>query len=408
LSIFSTPISKLTFPDIEELLTGNAVENVRLEFKREVPKKEEILKKISSFANTFGGYIVIGAEGDNAGKLIGLPGVLPENSYKQTVVQYCAGGLGPPVIPEVSEPIPDATNSGRVFYVIAVSESELAPHFINDRKGVYIRTDEFSARYVPELAEEREIRHLLDRRLVIRDRRKAILERAYGRFKAHRDRRPTSHDDPRQIMNPSFLMMTIVPRYPASQVVDHASLLNLVRRTRVAWRGVNFPRCYDHEFVCQHESAIALDPFGQASIFEANTWGLLNYGFCIVEERPDYKGIHSLYFIGRILISLDHAAELLRYFNLSVSVQIKVTLSGVRDVPWVIFQGFPVQHTSSPLDDVVEFSIESTTDMICDSPDAVAGEVLRTIFFALNFPSTADQPEKIARLLQAGRDFNGA
>jgi len=39
---------------------------VRLEFKSEVPTKDEVLKKLSSFANTFGGYLVIGAKANGA------------------------------------------------------------------------------------------------------------------------------------------------------------------------------------------------------------------------------------------------------------------------------------------------------------------------------------------------------
>jgi hypothetical protein len=46
---------------------------------------------------------------------------------------------------------------------------------INGRKGLYVRTDEFSARFEARLATENEIRSLLDRRKIIRDRR--ILDR---------------------------------------------------------------------------------------------------------------------------------------------------------------------------------------------------------------------------------------
>ncbi len=60
------------------------VENVRLEFKREVPGKNETLKKLSSCANTFGGYLVVGAEAANDGRITGLPAVELQHGYKQT------------------------------------------------------------------------------------------------------------------------------------------------------------------------------------------------------------------------------------------------------------------------------------------------------------------------------------
>ena len=59
MSIFAKPISGLTFDDLQELVTERAVENVRLEFKRDVPDKAETLKKLSSFANILGGYMYL-------------------------------------------------------------------------------------------------------------------------------------------------------------------------------------------------------------------------------------------------------------------------------------------------------------------------------------------------------------
>lgn len=58
MSIFTKPVSQLGTADLEELLHEGAVENARLEFKLEVPNKDETLKKLSSFANTFGGFMV--------------------------------------------------------------------------------------------------------------------------------------------------------------------------------------------------------------------------------------------------------------------------------------------------------------------------------------------------------------
>jgi predicted HTH transcriptional regulator len=151
-----------------------------LEFKSEVPDKKEMLKKLSSFANTFGGIVVIGAKGDSTGRLVELPGVVPQNSFKQQVVQWCFDGASPPLTVEVSDPIPHATEGGRVFYVIYVSESEVAPHFLNGRKGVWVRADEFSQRTDPQLADEGEIRHLLEGLLVNCRGRRPTLRAALG------------------------------------------------------------------------------------------------------------------------------------------------------------------------------------------------------------------------------------
>ncbi len=84
MSIFTKPLSQLETSDLQELLVDGAIENVRLEFKREVPKKDETLKKLSSFANTFGGFMVVGASASSSdGRINGLPGVEKQNGYKQ-------------------------------------------------------------------------------------------------------------------------------------------------------------------------------------------------------------------------------------------------------------------------------------------------------------------------------------
>ena len=140
-------MTDVTSVDLQELLTEGAVENVRLEFKREVPGKDETLKKLSSFANTFGGYLVIGAEDRNSdGRLTGLPGVDEVPGFKQRIVQWCYDAASPPIEPFVSQPLPAPGNENKMCYVIYIPESEEAPHFLNSRKGIYVRTDEFSQR----------------------------------------------------------------------------------------------------------------------------------------------------------------------------------------------------------------------------------------------------------------------
>ena len=98
MSIYNRPVESLSSNDVAELLAERAVENVRLEFKREAPARDETLKKLSSFANTFGGYLVIGAEANSAdGRLQALPGVLFEAGFKQRIIQWCYDGASPPI-----------------------------------------------------------------------------------------------------------------------------------------------------------------------------------------------------------------------------------------------------------------------------------------------------------------------
>ena len=89
MSLFNRSITAVTTADLQELLADQAVENIRLEFKSAAPTKDELLKKLSSLANTYGGYLVVGAADDGSGRLRALPGIEPIAGYRQQVVQWC-------------------------------------------------------------------------------------------------------------------------------------------------------------------------------------------------------------------------------------------------------------------------------------------------------------------------------
>jgi len=63
------------------------------------------------------------------------------------VVQWCFDAASPPLTVEVSDPIPVPAANGKVCYVVCTAESDVAPHFLKGRKGVYVRIDEFSGRF---------------------------------------------------------------------------------------------------------------------------------------------------------------------------------------------------------------------------------------------------------------------
>ena len=212
------PISEITYDDLNELLQETAVENLRLEYKRAFPDKDEFLKKISSFSNTLGGYLVIGAEANSSdGRLIAFPGIPHESGYKQRIVQLCYDAVSPPIFPLVSDPIslPDATD--RVCYVIFIEESELAPHFLNGRKGIWVRTDEFSQRIHSSLATYAEIQSLSSKRALVVTKRTDLIDRARKRIQSLAERRYSAYG---KIPNGlgANVEFSIIPKYPARQI----------------------------------------------------------------------------------------------------------------------------------------------------------------------------------------------
>jgi hypothetical protein len=258
MSIFTRAVSEIGTADLQELLQDGAVENARLEFKAQVPTNDETLKKLSSFANTFGGFMVVGASASSSdGRIDGLPGVDIESGYKQKLVDWCFSAVSPPLVVEVSDPIPVPPGGGKVCYVILAAESDVAPHFLNGRKGVWVRTDEFSARFDARLANDTELRHLLDRRQLIRQRRANLLERAKKRFDTYAAKLSTDSGGDRTDAG-SLLEFCIVPRFPALPLCQQERLRSFIQGSYVSWRQITFPRT-SSSIISQHESAIVLN-----------------------------------------------------------------------------------------------------------------------------------------------------
>lgn len=406
MAIFSKPISQLSTEDLQESLAERAVENVRLEFKAEIPGKDETLKKLSSFANTFGGYLVVGAKADSTdGRLAEFPGVEPQAGFKQRNVQWCFESVSPPLTVEVSDPIPVPAQSGRVAYVLYVPESDLAPHFLAGRKGIYVRTDEFSPRFEPRLATQAELQQLFDRRKVVVTRRDDLICRARERFDTFVRTRYSEFAENQRGIGARF-SLSIVPRYPSRQLWSQAKLLQLLKTKRVPWQQVDFPR--DNQgIITQHESVLFLHPGSNFSIFEANTWGLLFYAVEIEEETSSYKGIHLNCFLGHLLVFLEYTCLIVREAQLAGPLEITMALDAIHRVPWIYFSfNRPEEEPGSELDDAASFGISTTAEELVRRRDGIMMDLLTFVFFATNSPTIAQYRQRLRELVKAGYHYN--
>jgi hypothetical protein len=407
MSIFTKPVSEIGTTDLQELIQDSAVENARLEFKLQVPTKDETLKKLSSFANTFGGSMVVGASAaSDDGRITALPGVEVEAGYKQKLVDWCFAAVSPPLVVEVSDPIATPTGGGKVCYIVRVEESDVAPHFLNGRKGAWVRTDEFSARFEARLADETELRHLLDRRKVIRERRAGLLERAQKRFDTYASKLLTNSSGNRGRLG-AFAEFCVVPRFPARRLCEEEKLRAIIQGNTMAWRQVIFPNISRSGILCQHESAIVLNPMRDLSVFEANVWGMLFYCARVEGEHDGTSGIHRSQFVGNVLLFVRHAGKMLKALGYSGPTTVIARLGSMLGVPWLYDAGGWLEpRTGSELDDQVSFSITASTDALLSRPDAVAMDVLRYVLYSVNAPDLVEKPENFAALIQKGYAYN--
>lgn len=379
MSIFSKQMRNLGYDDIEELQVEGSSENIRLEFKRGDPSKDEMMKKLSSFANTYGGYVVIGVAEDGNGNLKLLDGVDPIRGYNQRLVHWCYDNIYPPITPVVSNPIPLRDNPSKVFYVIYVEESHETPHFLNGRKGCYIRTHEFSQPFEPRLATYEEIQHLANRRQRAVELREGLIKRARDRFDAHVRLHYRKHINAgvgRDI--DATFSFAIVPSFPGISPLAIGDLQNALSTCRIRARHETFPMGTP---LSQHECFFFDNPrLIDFSYFEANIHRLLFYTQEVGRIETPGVIIYTTHILAWILFYLEYSRKFYEYVGYEGSLRIEVGLDRIKERR---IQVFSVPYFTSPmLDEAFNFHRETFALALDQQRDDVAKELYRTLCFA--------------------------
>jgi hypothetical protein len=125
------PLEQITYADIDAFVQEGWPEGKTVEYKRENygardENKKELLKDVSSFANTLGGDIVIGVEEAN-GVPTGIPGIAlaDADSEKLRLEGIIRQGLEPRIDFEIHHVV---TPLSTTVLVIRIKESLLLPH----------------------------------------------------------------------------------------------------------------------------------------------------------------------------------------------------------------------------------------------------------------------------------------
>ena len=97
---------------------------------------------------------------------------------------------------------------------------------------------------------------------------------------------------------------------------------------------------------------------------------------------------------------------MLQALGYSGPIHIQMTLDGMRGVQWLY--GAPGIYTAegSTLDDRMEFSISVSREELQEKPDDVLKEVMKYVFFSVNWPGLINTEKKLLDLIQMGRRYN--
>ena len=125
-------------------------ESSTLEFKRELPKNDQIIKTVIGFCNQKGGEIILGI--DNDGTIVGVP----EEKVTQ-LLEYLDKSIYDATTPAIIPRIFSQRIGEKIVVVIRVSEGMNKPYYIKAaglREGTYIRIGRTTSIAKPETIEE--------------------------------------------------------------------------------------------------------------------------------------------------------------------------------------------------------------------------------------------------------------
>jgi hypothetical protein len=136
--VFLKPLKDLGFVDIEQLKSNKTCESDILDYKEQLLKDEDLLKHVSSFANTQGGYLIFGVKETGKG---GYPeeilGIDRSQVNKERIEQVILSNIQPRLNVKI-QPI-DHQDPSKVFVVIEIPNSYLKPHMKSQGDRFYKR-----------------------------------------------------------------------------------------------------------------------------------------------------------------------------------------------------------------------------------------------------------------------------
>ncbi|MER8552749.1 ATP-binding protein [Mesorhizobium sp. M1217] len=134
MSIFQPVLEDVAEVDVAELVADAQHEGLSLEFKRDMygnsdADRKEFLKDLSSFANSAGGYLVIGIDEDQGAAIATTPIAGDSDAALQRLEQIARTGIEPRIVGIRMRAVPMA--AGGFVYVIRTPKSWNPPHRVS-------------------------------------------------------------------------------------------------------------------------------------------------------------------------------------------------------------------------------------------------------------------------------------
>ena len=141
--VFTKPLSQITFTDVKALQKNQTQESDILDYKTGLIDDDQLIRHVTAFANTRGGFIVFGVEETGRGGFPkAIPGIDQQEINKERMEQILLSNISPRVSVKMRD-IPHDDAQKRIL-LLQIPDSSLRPH-MNLRLKKYMKRYEFEA-----------------------------------------------------------------------------------------------------------------------------------------------------------------------------------------------------------------------------------------------------------------------
>ena len=235
-SIFGKPLSEVTIQDVKIFCDKQIREGINLDYKRDLTSKS-LLKTMAAFANTRGGFIIVGVDDEDDKPKLPIEGIEWKESLPLSVTSMIVDNMYPYLSVDVHVCKPE---SGKTFVLIYVPESHEAPHWLFNRTELYVRrADRAGHTHWERFATDGEwdfLRNKRERSVELRNQTleavKAIFE-AENRTDSSRSSRVLIAPDIKPIYHLGMLRTVLVPLFPREIMCDVIKLNAHLKTKRI-------------------------------------------------------------------------------------------------------------------------------------------------------------------------------
>lgn len=236
-SIFGKPLGEVTMQDVKTFCDTQIREGINLDYKRDLASKT-LLKTMAAFANTRGGFIIIGVDDIDDKPVLPVEGIDWKESLPLGITSMIIDNMYPYLSIDVHVCEPE---NGKTLVIIYVPESHEAPHWLVNRTELYVRrADRAGHTQWERFATEGEwdfLRNKRERSIELRNQAfkvvTDIFEAESSIIRQNTPRTLTALSNTKPIYHFGMLRTVLVPLFPRGIMCDVLKLNAYLRTKRI-------------------------------------------------------------------------------------------------------------------------------------------------------------------------------